>query len=132
MVALAAAAQRGVAELAIEARPGEHEGVLDGEALRDVDGHRVAVLQRRVAVDGAVLEVARAERDLLAAEVERELPSLGVDGGDVAAVAVDDAEAEVVAFDEHVVADRELAAGQAELLVHRAGRRRACARGRAR
>ena len=35
----------------------------------------------------------------------------------MAAVAVDDAEPEVVAFDEHVVADREFAAGQEELLV---------------
>ena len=82
VVGLPAAAKRGVAELAIEAGAGEHEGVVDGQALGDVDGHRVAVLQRRVAVDGPVVEKAGAERDLLAAEVEREPPSLGIDGGD--------------------------------------------------
>ena len=43
--------------------------------------------------------------------------ALGVDGGDAAAVAVDDTEPEVVAFDEHVIADREGAAGQSQLLV---------------
>ena len=74
MVGLAAAAERGVAQLAIQPGAGEHEGVVDGEALGDVDGHRVAVLQRRVAMDGPVVEIAGAERDLLAAEVERELP----------------------------------------------------------
>ena len=57
--------------------------------------------------------------------------ALGVDGGDAAAVAVDDTEPEVVAFDEHVVADREGAAGQSQLARCRVGRRRACARGRA-
>ena len=105
--------------------------MIDGEALGNVDGHRVAVLQRRVAMDGPVVEVIGAERDLLAAEVERELPSLGVDGGDAAAVAVDDAEPEVVAFDEHVVADRERPTRQSQLARLRVGRRRACAHGRA-
>ena len=67
VVGLAAAAERGVAELAGEPGAGEHEGVIDGEALRDVDGDRVAVQQRRVAVDGAVVEEAGVERDRVAA-----------------------------------------------------------------
>jgi len=58
-VALAATAHRGVARLAIKAGPGQHESVIDGEALCDVDRHRVAMQQRRVALDCAAVEAIR-------------------------------------------------------------------------
>jgi hypothetical protein len=68
-------------------------------------------------MDGPVVEVLAAERDRLAAELQGELPCLGVDHGDAAAVAVDDAEPEVVAFDDDVIADCEAAAGQSQFPV---------------
>ena len=58
-VGVSPATERGVARLAVQARAGEHEGVIDGQPLGDVDRARVAMQQRRVAVDGAVIEVAR-------------------------------------------------------------------------
>ena len=114
-VGVASAAEGGVAELAVQSRAGEHEGVIDGQALGDVDGHGVAVLQGRVAADGAVVEVAGVERHALAVAVEREPPRVRVDGDDAAALAVDDPASEVVAFGDDVVADREAAARQSQL-----------------
>ena len=63
VVGVTAAAQRGVARLAREPAIGEHEGLVDGEALGDVAGDRVAVCERRVAVLGAAMEEAGAELD---------------------------------------------------------------------
>jgi hypothetical protein len=116
LIAVASTAQRGVAGLAVEPG-GEDEGVIHGQALGDVHRHRVAVLQRRVAVGRAVVEIAGVVRDLLAIQVHGEPAGLRIDGAHPAAVAVDDAAPEVVPLDQDVVADRAAAAGKPKLVV---------------
>ena len=54
VVGLAAARERGVAEFLGKAGVGEQERGVGGEALRDVAGDRVAVLQRGPALRGGV------------------------------------------------------------------------------
>ena len=89
----AAAGEGGVGELAAEAGVGEQEGGVGGEALGDVAGERVAVLERRPALAGGVVQEAGAELDLALVDLDGEPLVLGVDLDDSAAVAVGDARA---------------------------------------
>lgn len=73
--------------------------------------------QRRVAVDGAVIEVVGVERDWFAMAVEREPARVRVDTDHASALAVADASLQVVALDNHVITLCEAAAWQGQLAV---------------
>ena len=111
----AAAREGGVGELLAQAGVGEQEGGVGGQALGDVAGERVAVLERGAALAGGVQEEAAVELDLPVVDADGEPLVVGVDVGDRAAVAVGDAVLVVVALDDDQVAGGEGAAGQLEL-----------------
>jgi hypothetical protein len=89
---------------------------VDGDALRDMTGDRVAVQQRGVALLGRLVEIVGVEPDLAAFCLDQQRSSVAVDGEYAAAVAVVDSEPGLVALDHDVVARGELAAGQLQLV----------------
>ncbi len=115
MVAVAAAAERGVAELARERVVSEHEATIHRQALRHVAGDRVAVDQRRVPVDCGRREEVSVQRRHDVPHPDGEPLLNGVDGDHAATLAVRHADPLVVALDDDEISDREPASQQAEL-----------------
>ncbi len=116
LVGLPPAAERGVRPLARHALVREHEGVVDGEALGDVTGDRVAVDQRRIAVRGPSPGRPRRARTPLAASVDGEPRASGSTATTWPRSPLSTPQPEVVALDDDAVADGERAAGQRQLL----------------
>ena len=117
LVALAAAAEGGVGPFAVGVVVDEHERRVARQALRDVGGDRVAVLQSGVACAGATLEERSRERPLTVADAQRQRFGGGVDRGDGAAVAVAHVQAAVVAAHDGPVSDGEAQPAGLELFV---------------
>ncbi|WP_028060342.1 hypothetical protein [Candidatus Solirubrobacter pratensis] len=83
--------------------------------MGDVAGDGVAVQQRRIAAASYVVETRAVEPDVRVPELQSQRPRRRIDSGDTAALAVGDAEAKIVALDDHGVADGDRAARQLEL-----------------
>jgi len=109
-----AAAERRIGPLARDARSSENERAVDGHALGDVTGDRVAVCDRSISMLGAAQQEASVELDPVRASVDGDghLPPSGIHREHAAAVAVVYAGGEVVAPDDDAIADGEALAVQ--------------------
>jgi hypothetical protein len=90
VVGVPSAAQSRIARLPGEPAIGQHERLIDGQALRDVAGDGVAVQESRVAVLGVALEEAGTELDRASFAFEQEPVLIGVDREQAAPIAVVD------------------------------------------
>ena len=99
VVGVPATTQSGVARLLRQPMVAEHERPVDGQALRNVTGDRVAVQQRRVAVYGAAFEEAGAELDRAAFALDHQATLIRINGEYPPPVAVVDLQLQFIALD---------------------------------